>query len=686
MLKYIDLVKTANELIRQSEFEKAIELFDRIIVLGDTSSEVWCNKAVALIQMGRNIEAEDCLNRSLQVQEKNVSALLNLGALLRRTQRYEEAILAYEKALAIDENNSKAYFGIAIVLQELNRDKEALNYYEKNIKLNNKDHVALNNIAVILVKEKKFKEAENFYLRSLSINSKYEEALFNLGNLYYELKNTQLAKTYYKKTIEINQKKLAAIFNLANIYSEEKEFKLAINLCKIIHSINKNYRNIDSLIFSLKMKICEWSLYSEENEKIEKDIVNGKFISPFFLLSICNDLDIILKNTLNFNKINYKVQHNNINLFEDFGKNLINKNRLKIGYFSSDFHAHATSYLMLEFFKLHDKEKFDVHLFSFGPITNDEIQVFLKMSGVHFHEVSVLTDAQILEISKNIKIDIAIDLKGYTQNNRFGIFEQRLAPIQIAYLGYPATTGSKNIDYLIADEVLVPHEYEKFYTEKIINLPICYQVNGPKQWLEVPISLKIEHGLPVDKFIFCSFNNNYKITPLMFDVWMSIMSDALNTVLWIYIDNEVASQNLLNEANKRGIIADRIIFARPLGYLDHLSRLVHADLCLDTFPYNSHTTASDLLWSGVPVVSLQGKSFASRVASSLLNEVGLNDLVADTTEKYKTIAVELANNPFKLNIYKSMLKREKLKKNLFNTQKFCDEFEIILKNVNPEKT
>jgi predicted O-linked N-acetylglucosamine transferase (SPINDLY family) len=686
MLKYIDLVKTATDLIRQSEFEKAIEIFDRIIDQGDTSSEVWCNKAVALIQLGRNIEAEDCLNRSLQVQEKNVSALLNLGALLRRMQRYEEAIIAYEKALAIDENNSKAYFGTAIVLQELNRNEEALNYYEKSIKLNNKDHVALNNMAVILVKEKKFKDAEGFYLDSLAINSQYEEALFNLGNLYYELKNTQLAKIYYKKTIEINPKKIDAIYNLANIYSEEKMFEQAINLCKKINNVNKNYRNIESLIFSLKMKICDWSFYSEENEKIEKNIGSGKFISPFFLLSICNDLNIILNNTLNFNKKNYKVQHNNINLLENLEKKVSNKNHIKIGYFSSDFHAHATSYLMLEFFKLHDKEKFDVHLFSFGPNTNDGMQVFLKNSGVYFHEVSGLTDAQIIEKSKNLKIDIAIDLKGYTQNNRFGIFEQRLAPIQMAYLGYPATTGSENIDYFIADEILVPHEYEKFYTEKIINLPICYQVNDPKQWLKVPTSLKIEHGLPLDKFIFCSFNNNYKITPMMFDVWMSILNDVLDSVLWIYIDNETASRNLLNEANKRGISTDRIIFASPLGYLDHLSRLVHADLCLDTFPYNAHTTASDLLWSGVPVVTLQGKSFASRVASSLLNEVGLNDLVADTTEKYKTIAVKLANDPLKLRVYKNILIRENIKKNLFNTRKFCDEFENILKNIDLEKT
>ena len=299
----------------------------------------------------------------------------------------------------------------------------------------------------------------------------------------------------------------------------------------------------------------------------------------------------------------------------------------------------------------------------------------LKNSFDNFIDVNDKSDIEVAQLSRSLNIDIAIDLKGFTQNARPGIFSYRAAPIQINYLGYPGTMGSEYIDYIIADKIVIPSESEKHYSEKIIYLPHSYQVNDRKRLISDRKFTKLELGLPESGFIFCCFNNGYKILPSIFDAWMRILKSVDGSVLWLYEDNPNASESLVSEAQKSGVEGGRLVFAKSVPLPEHLARQSMADLFLDTFPYGAHTTASDALWSGLPLITQKGNSFASRVAASLLNEVGLIDLVTATQADYEALAIELATSPSKLYEVKNRLAQNLQTATLFDTPVFTKNLE-----------
>jgi predicted O-linked N-acetylglucosamine transferase (SPINDLY family) len=352
-----------------------------------------------------------------------------------------------------------------------------------------------------------------------------------------------------------------------------------------------------------------------------------------------------------------------------------NGQKIRIGYFSADFHNHATGYLMAELLELHNKDQFELVGFSFGPRVNDEMQERLKKSFDNFFEISGQPDIDVARLSRNLNINIAVDLKGFTQDSRTGIFSYRAAPIQVNYLGYPGTTGANYIDYIIADKTIIPTDSQLFYTEKIVHLPNCYQVNDSKRVISDRQFTRQELGLPEKGFVFCCFNNNFKILPATFDGWMRILKAVDGSVLWLFQDNSWVTKNLKKEAYKQGIDERRLIFAERLPVLEHLARHRHADLFLDTIPYNAHTTASDALWSGLPLLTLVGQSFASRVAASLLNAIGLPELITNTQEAYEALAIELAMNPKKLADIKLKLANNRLTTPLFDTPLFTKHIE-----------
>ncbi len=349
--------------------------------------------------------------------------------------------------------------------------------------------------------------------------------------------------------------------------------------------------------------------------------------------------------------------------------------KIRVGYFSADFHNHATGHLMAELFELHDKNQFELFGFSFGPIANDEMRQRLEKSFDHFIEVGNKSDIEIAQLSRDINIDIAVDLKGFTQDARTGIFAHRAAPIQVSYLGYPGTMGADYIDYVIADKTLISPELKSCYSEKIIYLPYSYQVNDRKRLISERQFTRRELGLPESSFVFCCFNNNYKILPATFGGWARILKAVEGSVLWLLQDNVWAVENLKKEAKKQGITPDRLIFAARMSLPDHLARHRQANLFLDTFPYNAHTTASDALWAGLPVLTLAGQSFASRVAASLLNAIGFLELVTTSQGDYEALAIELAMNPQKFKDIKLKLARNRLITPLFDTPLFTKNLE-----------
>jgi predicted O-linked N-acetylglucosamine transferase (SPINDLY family) len=349
--------------------------------------------------------------------------------------------------------------------------------------------------------------------------------------------------------------------------------------------------------------------------------------------------------------------------------------KIRIGYFSADFYNHATSYLMAELFERHNQVKFELIGFSFGPQTSDTMSKRIAGAFTKFIDVRSKTDLEIAQLSRTLKIDIAVDLKGFTQGQRAGIFAYRAAPVQVNYLGYPGTMGADYIDYLIADARVIPEDQQIHYSEKIVYLPDSYQVNDRKRFISDQVVARQEVGLPTEGFVYCCFNNSYKITPTVLDRWCRILMAVDGSVLWLLEDNKKAAENLRIEAANRGLNIDRLVFAPRMDLADHLARHRLADLFLDTLPCNAHTTASDALWAGLPILTLPGETFAGRVAASLLTAIGLRELIANSAQDYEAIAVRLGQDPTALGALKSKLSANRLSAPLFDTERYTRNLE-----------
>jgi predicted O-linked N-acetylglucosamine transferase (SPINDLY family) len=321
--------------------------------------------------------------------------------------------------------------------------------------------------------------------------------------------------------------------------------------------------------------------------------------------------------------------------------------KIRIGYYSADFHNHATTHLMAQALEAHDRGRFEVYGFSFGPDESDAMRRRVFAACDKFLDVRNASDGEIAQLSRQLGIDIAVDLKGHTQNSRPGIFAGRAAPLQAQYIGYPGTMGAAYMDYVIADKIVIPPGAEADYDEKILRLPHSYQANDSTRKISSKTTTREDAGLPPSGFVFCSFNNNYKILPDTFASWMRILTAVDGSVLWLLEDNALAAANLRRHAADRGVDPARLVFAGRVPLEDHLARHRLADLFLDTWPYNAHTTASDALWTGLPVLTRMGKAFAGRVAASLLTALDLPELITASTEDYEKRAVELARNPEK---------------------------------------
>jgi len=349
--------------------------------------------------------------------------------------------------------------------------------------------------------------------------------------------------------------------------------------------------------------------------------------------------------------------------------------RICVGYYSADFYEHATAYLIAEILELHDRHRFRIVLFNFGPVTGDAMQRRLKIAADSFFDVSDLSDSGVAALSRSTGVGIAIDLKGFTQNQRAGIFANRAAPIQINFLGYPGTMGADYIDYIIADRELIPEASRPFYTEKVIYLPGSYQPNDRKRTISAGIVTRSEYGLPDEGFVYSCFNNNFKINPEVFDAWVEILKNVPHGVLWLLADNPSSVRNLRLEAESRGLPAERLVFAPRVPLANHLARHSLADLFLDTWPCNAHTTASDALWAGLPVLTLRGESFAARVGASLLRAVDLPELIMDTRDGYVSEAIELGRNPALVTALKERLNLGRMTAPLFDSVSYIRKLE-----------
>jgi predicted O-linked N-acetylglucosamine transferase (SPINDLY family) len=418
------------------------------------------------------------------------------------------------------------------------------------------------------------------------------------------------------------------------------------------------------------MHLCDWNNFDALIHKITERILNQQtIVTPFVILALIDKPEIHKQSTKIYIEREYPA-NTILTTILKYSKH----QKIRIGYFSADFREHAVSYLTAELFESHDRDQFQIFAFSFGPNTSDKLKTRLENGFDQFFDVQNKTDLEVALLARHFEIDIAVDLGGLTANCRTGIFAFRAAPIQLSYIGYLGTMGTDYYDYLIADPVIIPKDYQQYYSEKIVYLP-SYQVNDTKREVSEKKFTRSELGLPDSGFVFCCLNNTYKITPSTFDSWMRILLIVEGSVLLLLETNQKSKDNLKKEAEARGVNADRLIFVKILPQHEYLARYRIADLFLDSWPYNAGTTASDALRMGLPLVTLIGKSFASRMAASLLNSVGLPELITLTPETYESLAIELATNPQKLADIKTKLANNLSTCLLYNTKLFTQHIE-----------
>lgn len=668
---------------RLKDWASAIDKFNQVLNISPNHTEANHAMGVVYVATNSHVLAIQYYTRALIGNFIYPESLNNRGTSYIAIGEFSKAIEDFNHALMIRPNDADVFLNRGYAYKKQGKFQQAIDDYNSAIQLNQNFATAFNNRGSVFSDLKKFNEAINDYNHAIELNPKYFEAFNNLANAQKNLKMHNQALANYSKALELKPDYVEALVNLGNTFKALGRHSEAHSNYESALSIDPSYKFLLGTYLHSKMMTCDWRDYDVNIAKLRTSIQEGMPTSnPFAFTTLIDDPVLQHKCAEQFYFLNYKSA-----LDYSFEKiKLSEHKKIKVGYFSSDFFGHATMHLMIELLENHNHDEFEIYGFCFSGTKNDEMAIRLKKSFDVFHDVSGLSDAQVVEIARALQIDIAIDLKGYTSSARPGIFSMRCAPIQINYLGYPGTLGSDTIDYIIADRVLIPFEQRSNFTESVIYCPGSYQVNDSNRAVSKHKYTKLEVGLPDDKFIYCSFNSSYKITPEVFDSWMRILHATENSVLWLLEDDPVACANLLGEANSRGISSDRIIFADRLSSDRHLARLMLADLFLDTWPCNAHTTASDALWMGLPLVTLLGKSFCARVAASLLSAVDMTELISTSTSEYEAMAIDLAKNPQKLLTLQQKLKINAQSSSLFDGKYFARHLEKTFKEVAIQKT
>ncbi len=621
--------------LKRTLFGQAIETFKKSIFKGGEFFEALHDLATAQAHIGDLNAAIDNYQKCLKFDNLSYELFFNIARIYDDLKRYDEAITHYGRALSLKPDYAEAWSNKGVTLNDLKRYAEAIAHFDKALSLKPDYAEAWSNKGVTLNHLKRYAEAIAHFDKAISFKPDYAEAWSNKGVALNDLKQYVEAITHYDKAL----------------------------------SLKPDIDWVSGDLLHTKMKICSWSGLAESLENISKKVVANKKVNPFPLLSLSDDAllhkkssEIYVQNKYPFNP--------------SLGPNLKYpvSQKIRVGYFSTDFRNHPVSFLTAELFELHDKNRFEIIAFSFGVDDKSPMRLRLSQAFSQFIDVSDMPDSEIAELSRNLQIDIAVDLGGHTGDSRTGIFSYRAALIQTSYIGYLGTIGAEYFDYLLADNTIVPEGLRKFYSEKIVCLP-SYQVNDRKRVISERKFTREELGLPENCFVFCCFNNNYKILPETFNGWMRILNAVEGSVLFLYAENEWSKANLIDEASLRGVDSARLVFGEHIPMEEYLARYRACDLFLDTFPYNAGTTASDALWAGLPVLTLMGRSFASRMAASLLNAIGLSELITGTQEDYEALAIELAQNPKKLADIKLKLTNNRLSTALFDTPLFTKNLE-----------
>ena len=655
-----ELIVIAKENLSKKKFDDALVNLKQIIEKKPDHLAALSTIGDILVFKKNFFEAIKTFDKILSIDAQLPLIHNNKGFCLLRSNQLAEAINCFKKAIEYKKDYSDAYNNCGTALKMFGESQSAKKYFLDAIKYNNKNFQALLNLGSLYLEFNDLENAYKYLNDSIKINSKSIEAFNNLGITYKKDGKLNLSIESFQTALKLNPKYIPSLINIAKINSDLKQYDESYKYFeKSLQIEPENINALSSLIY-LKSKLCDFDKLNMLKEKLFNicNLDDSKTMQPYYALLLFDNIKFQKKIA---NKWSKKYPKNSV--FDL--KNYENK-KINIGYFSSDFKNHAVSSLLEDIFKNHNKEKFQLIGLNINieKLEENSIKTYFDK----FVECGSKTDHDIIDICNQLKIDIAIDLNGHTNNNRFQIFKNRCAPIQINYLGYAGTCGEEVFDYIIADKIVIPEKFLSDYYEKIIFMPDTFFPNSLSN-KKINSNLKrLDFNLPEEKFVFCCFNNLVKFNENIFNNWSQILKSSRNSVLWLSASkNSAQIENILSEFKKRDISENRLFFSEKVSYSDYLQRFTLADLFLDTFPYGGHTTSIEALSSGLPVLTITGESFQNRVSASLLTGLNLKELITTNNDDYVNLAVELSQDQKKIKQLRQKIIDQKNKSNVFNS-------------------
>ncbi len=657
--------------------DEALQNYDSASKLDPPGARRFCRRADSLLQLQRFADAVLDYDRSLAMEPNNPDAWHNRGVALSRINSFEDALESFGNALRLKPGFAEALHNRGSALLALKDRSGALASYDQALAMRPDYVEALKSRGVLLTMLQHYLDAVTAFDRALSIRRDDADAWLGRANALSRMERNEEALASYDEALLLRPNDENGLFNRANVFSLLKRFEESARDCETLLDLNPDYPYARGLLMHARLHCCDWRKLDEARAMIATKVQGGaRVIHPFGHLAISDSAEEQLQSARIFTR----------NLHAESPAPLwrgerYHHDKIRIAYLSADFYAHATAFLMAGVFEQHDRERFETFAISFGPNDKSDIRARLEAAFDGFLDMRTHSDAHIASRLREMEIDIAVDLKGYTGGARPGILAFRPAPIQLHYLAYPGSMGADHLDYLIADRIVIPDAERRFYTEQIVYLPGTYQCNDSHRQVAERVPSRAEAGLPESGFVFCSFNGCHKIMPEIFEVWMRLLRSVQDSVLWLYQEYPRAASNLRHEAEQRGVAPERIIFAGRADLPAHLARLKLADLVLDTLPYGAHTTASDALWVGVPVLTCIGHTFAGRVAASLLTAIGLPELITSSLEHYEALACNLAKDRPELTRLKAKLVKNRDTSTLFDTARITRELEAAYREM-----
>ena len=636
-----------------------------------TTADARLDRAFDLYEAGDLDGAIAACEEILRTDERHYGALYLLGSVLGQQKRLDEAAAALSRAIATDPSRPVAHFNLATVLWWKGRYGEALAAIDAYLALKPESAEAFALRVDACSRLGRLDEALASAERAVVAAPEDPEAHDIHGKALAQLERYDEARASYDQAVALDPRFAKAYRDRALVWRRLgrddralEDFAKAIELAPELDFVA-------SEMCYLRQQLCDWPGLAAQMARIREAAAAGERAeNPFVVSTISNSGALNRKAAETF--VASEARRSPPSLA---AARVAAGGKIRLGYFSADFADHPVARLIAGVFERHDRRRFELTAFSFGPRADDEMRRRLVAAFDRFVDVRDRSDQQTAELAQSLGVDIAVDLNGFTENQRIGIFARRAAPIQVNYLGYPGTTAAPFIDYVIADSVVAPEELRGDFSERVARLPNCYLPYDRSSRIADETPTRASLSLPQDGFVYCCFNNAYKITPEGFDGWMRILRRTPGSVLWLRIDREAAVANLRREARARGVDPDRLVFARRLPMDQHLARHRLADLFLDTLPYNAHATACDALWTGLPVVTRIGETFPGRVAASALTAAGLPELITRSQAEYEALAVELAIEPAKLAAVKAKLANNRFTAPLFDTERFTRDLE-----------